>query len=59
MEILLQTIAIIATVIGSAYYIQIDVKNDMGLQKTRIDAVNIRTDQLYKMFIDLIKEGRK
>jgi len=59
MEILLQTLAIIASVIGSAYYIHREVKTDIDLQTSRIDASNSRIDQLYQMFIDLIKEGKK
>lgn len=59
MEIFLQTLAIIISVIGSAYYIHREVKTDIDLQTSRIDAANTRTDQLYQMFIDLLKEGRK
>lgn len=43
-----QTIAIMATVISAAAYIHQDVK----VQGTR-------TDKLYEMFIDLLKDGRK
>ncbi len=48
----LHTMSIIATVVGSAYYIHRDVKEDMKSQTAR-------TDKLYEMFIDLIKEGKK
>lgn len=47
-----QTITIIATVIGSAYYIHRDIKEDMKTQTAR-------TDKLYEMFIELLKEGKK
>lgn len=43
-----QTLAIITTVISAAVYIHQDVK-----------VQGARTDKLYEMFIDLIKEGRK
>jgi hypothetical protein len=48
----IQTLSIIATVLGSAYYIHRDIHEDMKNQSAR-------TDKLYEMFIDLIKEGRK
>lgn len=47
-----QTVSIIATVIGCAYYIHRDIKEDMKAQTAR-------TDKLYEMFIDLLKEKRK
>ena len=49
---LLHTILVIATVIGSAYYIHRDIREDMKTQSAR-------TDKLYEMFCDLLKEGRK
>lgn len=66
------TISIIASVIGSAYYIHREVKSDIAMQTSRIDATNARQDaansrqdtanarmdQLYQMFIDLLKEGK-
>jgi hypothetical protein len=48
----LQTLTIILTVLGSAYYIHRDVAADMKVQSAR-------SDKLYEMFIDLLKEGRK
>jgi triacylglycerol esterase/lipase EstA (alpha/beta hydrolase family) len=48
----IQTLSIMVTVIGCAYYIHRDMQNDMRIQSAR-------TDKLYEMFIDLIKEGRK
>ena len=47
-----QTFSIIGTVIACAYYIHRDIQQDMRIQSAR-------TDKLYEMFIDLIKEGRK
>lgn len=48
----MQTFSIIGTVIVSAFYIHRDVRADMQIQSSR-------TDRLYEMFIDLVKEGRK
>lgn len=48
----IHTISVIATVVVSAYYIHRDIREDMKTQTSR-------TDKLYEMFIDLIKEGRK
>lgn len=47
-----QTLSIMATIVASAYYIHREVQNDMRTQSAR-------TDRLYEMFIDLIKETRK
>lgn len=52
METWIQSISVIATVIGSTYYIHKEIQSDMR-QKTA------RTDRLYEMFIDLLKEGKK
>jgi triacylglycerol esterase/lipase EstA (alpha/beta hydrolase family) len=49
---LMQFFGIIITVIGSAYCIHRDIREDMKTQTAR-------TDKLYEMFIDLVKEGRK
>ena len=48
----IQTLSIIATVLVSAYYIHRDIREDMKTQTNR-------TDRLYEMFIDLLKEGKK
>jgi len=48
----IQTLSILITVIGSAYYIHREIHEDIKTQAAR-------TDRLYEMFIDLIKEGRK
>jgi len=52
MDIWIQTLSIMTTVIASAYYIHRDIQHDMKMQTAR-------TDKLYEMFIDLIKETRK
>ncbi len=46
-----QTASVIITVLGSAYLIHRDISADMKVQSSR-------TDKLYEMFIDLLKEGR-
>jgi hypothetical protein len=48
----IQTLSIIFTCVGSVYFFHRDIKEDMKNQTAR-------TDRLYEMFIDLIKEGRK
>lgn len=47
----LQTLSIMATVLGTAYYIHRDIKDDMKTQTAR-------TDRLYEMFIDLLKDSK-
>lgn len=47
-----QVLSIMATVVATGYYIHREVQAD-------IKSANARTDRLYEMFIDLIKEGRK
>jgi hypothetical protein len=49
---LASVITIIATIVGCTYYIHRDIKSDMERQTSR-------TDRLYEMFIDLLKENRK
>ena len=48
----IHTVSVIATVVASAYYIHRDIRDDMKTQSAR-------SDKLYEMFIDLIKEGKK
>ena len=43
------------TLLGGYFMIQQDISS----QTARIDQVNARTDQLYNMFIDLVKERGK
>jgi hypothetical protein len=50
-EIWIQTISIIASMIATGYYIHREVQED-------IRAANARTDKLYEMFIDLLKEKK-
>lgn len=49
---IIQTLSIIVTVLGSAFYIHKEIHRDMQAQ-------TLRTDKLYEMFIDLLKEGKK
>lgn len=44
----MQTITILFTIVGSTYYIHRDIREDMKTQSAR-------TDKLYEMFIDLLK----
>ena len=46
-----QTLTIMATVISTAYYLHREIQTD-------IRAANARTDKLYEMFIDLVKERK-
>jgi hypothetical protein len=61
----LHTGSIIVSVIGAIYYFGRDIKTDIALQtarldttNARLDASNARSDQLYQMFIDLLKEKK-
>jgi len=47
----IHTISILTTVVVSAYYIHKDIREDMKTQSAR-------TDRLYEMFIDLLKEKK-
>ncbi len=51
METWIQTISVIATVLGSAYYIHRDIREDMKTQSAR-------TDKLYEIIVDILKAGR-
>ena len=55
----IQTLSIIATVLGSAFYIHREVQIDIRSIRDEIKAQSMRTDRLYEMFIDLLKEGKK
>jgi len=48
---IIQTLSVIITVILSAYYIHRDITTDMKQQTAR-------TDRLYEMFIDLLREKK-
>lgn len=54
----LQVISIIATVIGSAYYIHREIQADIRSICEEIKSQAARTDRLYEMFIDLLKERK-
>jgi hypothetical protein len=47
----IQTVSIMATVIASAYYIHREVQMD-------VRTLSARTDRLYEMFIDLLKDKK-
>lgn len=47
-------LVIFITLIGGYFMI----KQDIECQTARIDQTNTRTDQLYSMFIDLLKEKK-
>ena len=47
-ETWVQTLSIMVTVIGTAYYLHRDIQQDLKSQSAR-------TDKLYEMFIDLLK----
>lgn len=49
---LIQTLSIIVTVLGSAFYIHREIQRDMQAQ-------TLRTDKLYEMFISLLMENKK
>jgi|HubBroStandDraft_2_1064218.scaffolds.fasta_scaffold444251_1 hypothetical protein len=55
----IQTLSIMATVVASAYYIHREIQMDMMSTRDEIKSQIYRTDRLYEMFINLIKEGRK
>jgi len=55
----IQALSIIATVLATAYYIHREIQMDIRSTRDEIKAQSLRTDRLYEMFIDLIKEGRK
>lgn len=59
-------ITVILTLLGGFYLLSTDIKDTnsrVDLMGCRIDATNqaqaARTDQLYQMFIDLLKEGKR
>jgi len=51
-------IILFITLIGGFYVINGKIETQCRMQAARIDQVNTRTDQLYQMFIDLLKEQR-
>lgn len=53
-----QTLSIIGTVLASGYYIHREIQIDIRCIREEIKAQSGRTDRLYEMFIDLLKERR-
>ncbi len=60
-----QTLSIIGSVVASAYYIHSEMVADrklhseeIKLQTSRWDKLNDRTDKLYEMFYELLKEKK-
>ena len=47
----IQTISIMATVVASAFYMHREIQSDIKSQSAR-------TDKLYEMFVDLLKERK-
>ncbi len=56
---LIQLLSILGTVLGSAYYIHREIQADMIIFREEMRGQSARTDKLYEMFIDLIKEGKR
>lgn len=54
-----ELVIVLITIIGGFYMIDNKIENHCSMLTARIDQVNSRTDQLYTMFIDLVKEQRK
>lgn len=54
-----QTLTIIASVLGTAFYIHRELKLDHKDFRDELRAHTQRTDQLYQMFIDLLKSGKQ
>ncbi len=54
-----ERILLVITLVGGFYLLDSKIENLSAAQTARVDQVNARTDQLYTMFIDLLKEGRK
>jgi hypothetical protein len=50
------TASIIASVLGSAFYIHRELKADHKDFREELRAQGTRIDQLYTMFVDLLKE---
>lgn len=54
----IQALSIMATVIATAYYIHREIQQDIRAIRDDIKSANARTDRLYEMFIDLLKEKK-
>jgi cell division protein FtsL len=63
---IIQFVTILGTVIGAMIYMvtelrffQKEIKEEIKIQNQHIDQQSQRTDKLYEMFIDLLKEVKK
>ena len=54
----IQALSVMATVIASGYYIHREIQQDIRAIREDIKSANARTDKLYEMFIDLLKERK-
>lgn len=54
----LEMIVLFLTLIGGFYMLDNKIESQCGIQTARVDQVNARTDQLYQMFIELLKENK-
>jgi len=62
----IQTASIIFTVVGSTFYFRREIKNDtnaihdrLDAETARVDAQMARIDQLYQMYVEIMKEVRE
>jgi hypothetical protein len=53
------TLSIIGTILAGGYYIHRDIKADIDKQDEKISAQAARTDRLYEMFIELLKDKKQ
>jgi len=51
----IQTLIIISCVIICACFVHLNIREDIKKVNSRIDQCNARTDKLYEMFIELVK----
>ncbi len=58
-ETWIQFISVISTVLGSAYFVNRNIKQDHKEFRDELKIQSARSDTLYQMFIDLLKESRK
>jgi hypothetical protein len=54
----LAILSIIGTVLGSAYYIHREMQADMRSFREEIKTQSARSDRLYEMFYELLKERK-
>lgn len=53
---IIQLLSILATVLGSAYYIHREMQADMRIIRDEMNRREDRTDKLYEMFVQLQNE---